>query len=176
MDFAKIIRQTLDNASKEFITLEEELGYIRYYLNLELMRFDKKFQVEIHVPEDVNPQNILLPPMLVQPYVENSIRHGLLHKKERLGQLVLEFKIEGDQFLKCIIDDNGVGREKSKEIESWKNLTHKPQSTRITQDRIDLLNLTSQSKKYTVRIIDLVDENGIPIGTRVELLLPLKTY
>ena len=176
MDFAKIIRQTLDNASKEFITLEEELGYIRYYLNLELMRFDKKFQVEIHVPEDVNPQNILLPPMLVQPYVENSIRHGLLHKKEGLGQLVLEFKIEGDQFLKCIIDDNGVGREKSKEIESWKNLTHKPQSTRITQDRIDLLNLTSQSKKYTVRIIDLVDENGIPIGTRVELLLPLKTY
>jgi len=176
MDFAKIIRQTLDNATKEFITLEEELEYIRYYLNLELMRFDKKFQVEISVPDNVNLQQIQLPPMIVQPYVENSIRHGLLHKKEGHGLLIIKFIIEGENYLRCIIEDNGVGREKSKEIESWKNLTHKPQSTRITQDRIDLLNLTSKSDRYKVNIIDLVDENGFTAGTRVELLLPLRTF
>jgi two-component sensor histidine kinase len=176
MDFSKIIRQTLDNATKEYISLQEELEYLRYYLNLELMRFDKKFQVDIRVPADVNPQNTLIPPMLVQPYVENSIRHGLLHKSEGLGHLTVEFFIEGENYLKCIIEDNGVGREKSKEIESWKNLTHKPQSTRITQDRIDLLNLSSPSEKYKVNIIDLVDTNGTPRGTRIELLLPLRTF
>jgi ligand-binding sensor domain-containing protein len=176
MDFSKIIRQTLDNATKEYISLQEELEYLRYYLNLELMRFDKKFQVDIRVPADVNPQNILIPPMLVQPYVENSIRHGLLHKRVGQGHLTVEFIIEGENYLKCIIEDNGVGREKSKEIESWKNLTHKPQSTRITQDRIGLLNLSSRSEKYKVNIIDLVNAKGTPRGTRVELLLPLRTF
>jgi len=114
--------------------------------------------------------------MLVQPYVENSIRHGLLHKREGQGYLAVEFIIEGENYLKCIIEDNGVGRDNSKEIESWKNLTHKPQSTRITQDRIDLLNLSSRSEKYKVNIIDLVDEKDTPRGTRVELFLPLRTF
>ena len=176
MDFSKIIRQTLDNATKEYISLEDELEYLGYYLKMELMRFGKKFQVNIRIPENINPQQIQLPPMIVQPYVENSIRHGLLHKTEGQGKLTIEFIIEVENYLKCIIEDNGVGRKKSNEIESWKNLTHKPQSTKITQDRIDLLNLTSQSEKYKVNIIDLADEKGFPAGTRVELLLPLRTF
>lgn len=175
MDFAKLIRKTLDNATKEFITLEEELDYLNYYLKLELMRFDDKFQVDILVSDGINPQNIELPPMIIQPYVENAIRHGLNHKNDGHGLLIIEFRIENDQFLRCIVEDNGVGRKKSKEIESWKKHTHQPQSTRITQDRIELLNLSSQSGEFRVNIIDLQDNTGNPLGTRIELFLPLRT-
>ena len=175
-DFAKILRQTLDNATKEYISLEEEIEYIKWYLNLELMRFDQKFKVEFHIPDNLNPQNVRIPPMIVQPYVENAIRHGLLHRNDGLGMLFIEFSVLGDQDLKCIIEDNGVGRKRCKEIESWKNqTTHKPQSTRITKDRIDLLNKSSQSDKYMVNIVDLCDGNGVGTGTRIEIFLPLMT-
>lgn len=175
MDFSKILRQTLDNASKEFITLEEEVDYIQCYLNLELMRFDKKFSVDLKFPEELNPQCVQLPPMIIQPYIENAIRHGLVHKENGQGLLSVGFKIQGD-LLHCSIEDNGVGRKKSKDIESWKNQsTHKPQSTRITQDRIDLLNKSLQSGKHRINIIDLYDHQGVGIGTRVEITLPLMT-
>ena len=172
MDFAKILRQTLENASKEYISLEEELQYIQYYLNLELMRFDQKFKVEILLPEDINPQTIQIPPMIIQPHVENAIRHGLLHKQDEKGMLSIIFSMEEDIF-KCVIEDNGVGRLKSKEIESWRQHTHKPQSTRITQDRIDLLNKSTQSDKYKVTITDLHADKGEGSGTQVEIILPL---
>ena len=176
MNFSKILRQTLDNATKEYISLDEEIEYIKWYLNLELMRFDKKFTVEFRLPDNLNPQFIQIPPMVVQPFVENAIRHGLLHKSDGQGLLLIEFVVQGDQQLKCIIEDNGVGRKRSKEIESWKNqTTHKPQSTRITKDRIDLLNKASQSDKYRVNIIDLCDGKGTGTGTRVEIILPLMT-
>jgi LytS/YehU family sensor histidine kinase len=174
MDFARIIRQTLDNATREYISLQEELDYLKYYLKLELMRFDKKFTVDLRVPANVNPQDIQLPPMLIQPYVENAIRHGLMHKRDGKGLLLLEFQSEDDQYLHCIIMDNGVGREKSREIESWKIHTHKPQSTRITQDRIQLLNSISTEGKFSASITDLTDSAGNPTGTRVELQIPLR--
>ena len=174
MDFANILRQTLENASKEYISVEEELEYIRYYLNLELMRFDQKFKVEILLPDDFNAQNIQIPPMIIQPHVENAIRHGLLHKQNENGLLTIKFLVEENAF-KCLIEDNGVGRLKSKEIESWKQLTHKSQSTRITQDRIDLLNKSTQSAKYKVTISDLYSDNGEGSGTQVEIILPLNT-
>ena len=176
MDFSKILRQTLDNATKECIALDEEIEYTKWYLNLELMRFDKKFTVEFRLPDNLNPQHIQIPPMVVQPFVENAIRHGLLHKSDGQGLLLIEFVVQEDQQLKCIIEDNGVGRKRSKEIESWKNqTTHKSQSTRITKDRIDLLNKTSQSDKYRVNIIDLCDSKDAGTGTRVEIVLPLMT-
>jgi hypothetical protein len=108
-DFAKILRQTLDNATKEHISLGEEIEYIKWYLNLELMRFDQKFRVEFRVPDNFNPQNIQIPPMIIQPYVENAIRHGLLHRNDGQGILLIEFLVLGDNDLTCIIEDNGVG-------------------------------------------------------------------
>ncbi|MFZ4708074.1 MAG: histidine kinase, partial [Bacteroidales bacterium] len=174
MDFAKILRQTLENASKEYISLEEELQYIQYYLSLELMRFDQKFRVEIVLPEDINTQNIQIPPMIIQPHVENAIRHGLLHKQVENGLLTIKFSTDNGIF-NCIIEDNGVGRQKSREIESWKQHSHKPQSTRITQDRIDLLNKSTQSDKYRVTISDLHSDIGEGTGTRVDIMLPLIT-
>lgn len=172
MDFSKILRQTLDNASREFISLEEELQYIRYYLSLEMMRFDQKFDVEINLPEDINPQSVQIPPMILQPYVENAIRHGLLHKQDEKGHLLISFQVEADIF-KCTIEDNGVGRIKAGEIESWKQSFHKSQSTRITQDRIDLMNQSLESDKCRIITTDLIDENGKATGTRVEIIILL---
>jgi ligand-binding sensor domain-containing protein len=173
-DFSKIIRQTLENATKENISLDEEIEYIKWYLNLELMRFDKKFKVEFRLPDNLDPQHIQIPPMIIQPYIENAIRHGLLHKNNGAGFLLIAFSVE-EENLMCVIEDNGVGRKKSREIESWRTLAHKPQSTRITQDRIELLNKRTQSNKYRITIIDLCDGNGVSNGTRVEINLPLRT-
>ncbi|MGA3012441.1 MAG: histidine kinase [Bacteroidales bacterium] len=173
-NFSKIIRQTLDNATKEYISLDEEIEYIKWYLNLELMRFDNKFKVEFRIHENLNPQNIQIPPMIIQPYVENAVRHGLFHKEDGEGLLLIDISIEGEN-LKCVIEDNGVGRKKSKEIDSWRDLQHKPQSTRITQERIDLLNKSTQSDKYRVTIKDICNRIGDVKGTQVEIILPLRT-
>jgi hypothetical protein len=173
-NFSKIIRQTLENATKEYISLKEEIEYIKWYLNLELMRFDNKFKVEFRISEYLNPQNIQIPPMIIQPYVENAVRHGLFHKEDGEGLLLIDLSVEGEN-LKCIIEDNGVGRKKSKEIDSWKDLHHKPQSTRITQKRIDLLNKSTKSDKYRVTIVDLCNRIGEVNGTHVEINLPLRT-
>lgn len=172
MDFSKILRQTLDNASRELISLEEELQYIRYYLSLEMMRFDQKFEVEINFPESINPQSVQLPPMILQPYVENAIRHGLLHKQDGKGKLHINFTLEADIF-KCTIEDNGVGRTRAGKIESWKQPNHKPKSTRITQDRIDLMNQSLETDKCRIITTDLTDKNGNVTGTRVEIILLL---
>jgi sensor histidine kinase YesM len=112
--------------------------------------------------------------MIIQPHVENAIRHGLLHKQDENGLLTIRFLVDEDT-LKCLIEDNGVGRRKSNEIESWKQLAHKPQSTRITQDRIDLLNKSTQLDKYKVTFTDLHADKGEGTGTRVEIILPLIT-
>lgn len=172
MDFSKILRQTLENASREFISLDEELQYIGYYLRLEMMRFDQKFEVEIILPDHVNPQAVLIPPMILQPYVENAIRHGLMHKQNGKGKIDLIFSADADLF-KCIVQDNGVGRKKSSEIESWKRPAHKPQSTRITLERIALMNQTLGTNKCSINITDLTDKNGEPAGTKVEIILLL---
>ncbi|MEI6456494.1 MAG: histidine kinase [bacterium] len=173
-DFARILRQTLDNAVKEYITLEEEIEYITRYLKLEMMRFDYKFIVSIGIPDDLDTHNVQIPPMIIQPHVENAIRHGLVHKMTGKGTLNIQISIENDEKLRCVIEDNGVGRKKSREIEKWKKpAAYQPHSTRITEDRIELLNEAYHSDKYSMRIIDLHDEKGVGSGTRVELVLPL---
>jgi hypothetical protein len=173
-DFARILRQTLDNAVKEYITLEEEIEYITRYLKLEMMRFDYKFIVSIGIPDDLDAHNVQIPPMIIQPHIENAIRHGLVHKMTGKGILNVKFSIENDEELRCVIEDNGVGRKKSREIEKWKRpAAYQPHSTRITEDRIELLNEAFHPGKYSMRITDLYDEKGVGSGTRVEIILPL---
>ena len=112
-DFARTIRHTLDNVMQGYITLDRELEDIRLYLNHQLMKCDKKFEVEIHLPENLNPQNIHIPPMIIQPYIENAIRHGILHKNNGAGLILLDFSVEAEN-LKCVIQDNGVAGKNPK--------------------------------------------------------------
>jgi LytS/YehU family sensor histidine kinase len=170
-DFAKLIRLTLDNVSKKQVTLDDELNYIKYYISLEQMRFDKEFRTEIILPDDWEGGKIMIPSMILQPYVENCIKHAFLFKKED-AKIKLEFIISEDNVLKCIIEDNGIGREKARELN--KNRKHKTsKGTFIANERLALLNQTSQRKEYRAEIIDLYDENRLAIGTRVEVYIPI---
>ena len=170
-DFAKLIRLTLDNVAKRRVTIEEELSYIKYYINLEQMRFDKEFKIEIILPSEWDSAKILIPSMILQPFVENAIKHAFLFKTED-AKIKLEFKITEDHILKCVIEDNGIGRKKSRELnKSRKNQSSK--GTYITNERLSLLNQTQQRKGYKVEIIDLYDEFELASGTRVEIFIPI---
>jgi len=170
-DFAKLIRLTLDNVSKKEIPVEQELNYLKYYINLEQMRFDKNIETEIILPPDYDYNKVLIPPMILQPFVENAIKHGFIHKKTG-GLIKLHFEINTNNILKCIIEDNGIGRVKAKELNK-NTKTHQSKGIFITNERFALLNQTRQRKGYQIKTIDLYDNNNQASGTRVEIYIPL---
>ena len=170
-DFAKIIRITLDNVSKKKVDLEDELNYLKYYLNLEKMRFDKNFETEIILPKEVHSRKIMVPPMIIQPYIENAIKYGFIYKVNN-AKIKLEFHVSDDEILHCIIEDNGIGRKKSREL-SQKSKTSKSKASYITYERLTLLNQTEEKKGYKVETIDLYDQYDLPSGTRVLIDIPL---
>jgi LytS/YehU family sensor histidine kinase len=170
-DFAKLIRLTLDNVSKKRITLEEELKYLKYYLKLEQMRFDKRFETNIIVPPEFESRRFLIPSMILQPYVENSIKHGFPFS-DKGGKIHIEFQVIDSNILKCIIEDNGIGRKKARELNKSK-INHSSKGTYIINERFSLLNQTQQRKGFKVDIIDLYDESDLAIGTRVEIFIPI---
>jgi len=170
-DFAKLIRLTLDNVSKKEIPIDQELNYLKYYISLEQMRFDMQIETEITLPTDYDYNKVLIPPMILQPFAENAIKHGFMHKK-RGGIIKLKFEIIPENILKCIIEDNGIGREKSKELNKNKKM-HQSKGTFITSERFALLNKTSHRSGYKINTIDLYDVNKQACGTRVEIFIPL---
>jgi sensor histidine kinase YesM len=161
----------LDNVAKKTVTLEEELNYIKYYINLEQMRFDKEFETEIIMPDDWEGNKIMIPSMILQPFIENCIKHGFVFKKEK-AKIKLEFQITKNDFLKCIIEDNGIGRKKARELNKNRK-KHTSKGTFITNERLALLNQTKRKKGYKFEIIDLYDDFGLAAGTRVEIYLPI---
>ena len=111
----------------------------------------------------------MIPPMLLQPFVENAIWHGLM-QKEGEGTITIEIKKQDEEFLNISIIDDGIGREKAAELKS-KTATHKSHGLKVTSQRIDMMNkLNSTGAK--VNIIDLRDDKGLAMGTRVELIIP----
>ena len=171
--FAKLIRTTLENASKDYISLAAELQYIRNYLDIEELRFAGKFTTRIVISENLVPIDLVVPPSIFQPFIENAINHGLMHRTEG-GKLLVKFNQEG-HLLKCMIEDNGVGRQRAKEIENRSLTSHSSLSEDITHERINLLNKISMTNDYSINSIDLSDSYGISCGTRVEVRLPLQS-
>jgi len=171
--FAKLIRTTLENASKDYITLATELQYIRNYLDIEELRFAGKFTTRIVISENLVPIDLVVPPSIFQPFIENAINHGLMHRTEG-GKLLVKFNQEG-HLLKCMIEDNGVGRQRAKEIENRSLTSHSSLSEDITHERINLLNKIYATNDYSIDSIDLSDSYGISCGTRVEVRLPLQS-
>jgi LytS/YehU family sensor histidine kinase len=171
--FSKLIRTTLENASRDYITLAAEIFYIRNYLDIEELRFSGKFSTRIVVSENIAPEDVLVPPNIFQPFIENAINHGLMHKLQG-GILTVTFEME-DRLLKCTINDNGVGRKKALELETHGLTPRSSLSERITLERINLLNLIYSTTDFSIQTIDLADEYNIPCGTRVEFRLPLKS-
>lgn len=169
--FAKLMRLILDNSSSKNVLLSNELEALKLYIEMEALRFDKKFTYEIVIDRNVNTDSIELPSLIIQPYVENAIWHGLLHK-DGGGQLRINVKMADKGMLECVIEDNGVGRMKAKELKSKSATSRKSLGMQLTQSRLALLNRHAELNA-SISIIDMEDLHKQPAGTKVILCIPV---
>lgn len=169
--FSKLIRKVLDASRSEFISLRDELDTLRYYIELEQMRYGGRFTYQITTQENLPLDAIELPPMLVQPFVENAIWHGLMNRDGNDGMLRLDATQTGN-ILRIIVEDNGIGRKKAAELKSRSAITHKSHGMQVTDDRIKIINELYNTHAKIV-IEDLHDNQGKPTGTRVILTIPV---
>jgi tetratricopeptide (TPR) repeat protein/putative ubiquitin-RnfH superfamily antitoxin RatB of RatAB toxin-antitoxin module len=161
--FAKLMRLILENSEKKEVPLTDDLKALELYMQLEALRMNQKFTYQIKVDDDIDIENTLVPPLLLQPFVENSIWHGISNK-DGVGKILVHIKKEGEM-INCVVEDDGIGRkqaaEKSEITQSKKSLGMK-----ITKARIDILNKVKNATA-AVQLFDLAQ------GTRVEVKLPL---
>ena len=169
--FSKLIRQTLEFSSKEFIALDEEVSYLSTYLDLEKARMESAFKYYVNVKTQQPSSLLELPPLLLQPYVENALRHGIRYLKKNEGIISLSF-IEHNGFLECIIEDNGIGRKRAMELKAENPIEYQSRGMSLTAERIALLN-EGRERKIEAIIEDLKDEEANVAGTRIRVLFPV---
>ncbi|GAO42355.1 histidine kinase [Flavihumibacter petaseus] len=169
--FSRLIRMALQNAEKPFIALETDLEALRLYLDLERLRFKNAFNYSITFVNAIDANTVYIPPMLIQPFAENAIWHGLMHKKD-IGSLDIQLCAE-NKTLTCMITDNGIGREMASGFKSRSAEKNKSMGVGITTGRLALLNKAAH-KPAVFDIEDLVDNMGNACGTKVILSLPFK--
>jgi tetratricopeptide (TPR) repeat protein len=170
-EFSNLMRKVLENSEHKYITIKEELETLKLYIQLEQKRFEDKFEFDLMLPDDMDGRNFLIPPLLLQPYVENAIWHGLLHKTEK-GILQIDVHRVPDKIL-FTITDNGVGREESAKRRSAKYSSHESLGTKITAKRLELINSLNNTD-FLVEYKDLKDGNNNPIGTTVTIIIPIR--
>ena len=168
--FSRLIRLILQNSQEALIPLESELESLQLYLELEAVRFDYHFDYKISVPNDMDIEVLKVPPLIIQPYVENAIWHGLMQKEEK-GHLEIKLFQEEDS-LCCRITDDGIGRKKAAELKSKTASSHKSMGMQITASRIEMLQQKKQMDTY-IKITDLVLADGSAGGTEVMLKIPI---
>ncbi|MBE0648974.1 MAG: histidine kinase [Bacteroidales bacterium] len=168
--FSQLVRNILDNSVEEYVPLEKEINTIENYLELQKVRYASKFDYQITVDEKIDQENMLIPPMLAQPFIENAIEHGIRHKATP-GHIGIRFHLQ-DGLIRFEVEDDGVGREKAREIESKQKSRHRSMATSITRDRLNTLN-KKLKKKIRMEITDLKDDTGKVCGTRVEFGIPV---
>lgn len=167
--FARLIRNVLENSTHRQITLAKELETLRLYIEIERIRFSDGFEFTIDTDPSLDPALNLVMPMLLQPYVENAIWHGLLHKKSK-GVLFVAVRDEGEM-LRCIVDDDGVGRAQAAIYKQQRSTRSNSMGGEINLRRLNLLN-NLYGTKFSLNYIDLKNQDGSAAGTRVELLVP----
>ncbi len=167
--FSKLIRDLLESNANESLTLKEEVEILKGYIEMEMLRFDNSFSYSIEINEHINKNQIKLPHLMIQPFIENAIWHGILARKGA-GKITINFDLDTDSTLKCTVDDNGIGRKASQKIEN--TFKKKSLALSIVKQRLDLM---AQSLKVncSVEIIDKTDETGESAGTKVILILPI---
>ena len=169
--FARLIRLIFEHSKGNTITLEEELEFIKLYLDLEKLRFKDKVNVQMSIdPELESIKDVLkVPPLLIQPIVENSFKHGLFHKKGK-GNLKIDYTMQ-NEVLQVIIQDDGIGRVESNKITQRNNEKQTSSGIKTTIERIDLLNFGKDKKLNSAEIVDLYDDAGNAMGTKTILKL-----
>ncbi len=166
--FSRLIRLVLDNSREEMVPLEKELEALRLYVELEALRFEGRFRFEINLDENLDTTGLDIPPMLIQPYVENAIWHGLMHRPGNDGHLWVRVREEEGRSLVFEVEDNGVGRAEAARLKS-KTATHrKSHGMALTKERLDIIRQVYQSD-ITVQVEDLVLPDGTAGGTKVVL-------
>lgn len=168
--FADLIRSILYNSREEFISLEKEIKTLRNYLELQQLRYNQKFDFELDVDPLLDIENMSIPPMLAQPFIENAIEHGIKHIDER-GLISISFTLMDDSIL-LMVEDNGIGIKAAKKMKNKKGQEHKSLATIITKERIEILNKGKRKKLYSMQINDTFDANGNVDGTKVKFILP----
>jgi len=169
--FSKLIRMVLNNSRESILPFSVEIETLNLYIELEQLRFSDSFDYRLSIDEEVNLLNIEIPTMLIQPYVENAIWHGLMNlKNERKAVLQINIVIESN-FLKVVIEDNGVGRICSNEYK--KGNIHHSVAMKLTEQRLEMIHKFENSKTVKVLVSDLYDAEKKACGTKVELFLPL---
>ncbi len=167
--FSKLIRLILENSRQSKIPLSSELDALELYLELESLRFQENFHYQIHVDDDISPASIFVPPMIIQPFVENSIWHGLL-PKEHDCELTIHFRGNGGHLI-CVIEDNGIGRKRSAELKQQQSTGRTSLGMSATEQRLQLM--TEKTRKMaSIDVEDLVGSNGVAMGTRVTIHIP----
>ncbi|HOZ78040.1 MAG TPA: histidine kinase [Ferruginibacter sp.] len=169
--FSQLIRLVLENSRSEKVTLEKEMETLQLYINLEAMRFKDKVKYQIHIAPDIDQQYIKLPPLLIQPYVENAIWHGLMHKKEG-GNIVIDITQTTDYFLLVEIKDDGIGREQAAAYKSKSATKQKSFGLKMTSERLEMINQV-YGIKADVQVEDLKDEMKNAKGTKVIIKIPV---
>jgi sensor histidine kinase YesM len=165
--FSRLVRHILESTRSDHILLEEEIQNLENYLSLQKLRFENKFDYKIIVEEEIDPEEFSIPPMLIQPFVENAIEHGIKPKQEK-G--FIEVRLSRDHgILICEVEDNGIGREKALEIRQH---MHKSMATSITRERLAALNRKLRTK-VSLKIIDLKSDVGKALGTLVRIGIPV---
>jgi tetratricopeptide (TPR) repeat protein len=183
--FSKLMRSILDSSIEEIVPLAEELKTIENYLELQKVRYADKFDYTIDIDPGIDIESVMVPPMLAQPFIENAIEHGIKHKEGK-GRIAIRIRRSGDQTIgrgdqangradeQAIfeVEDNGIGRERSRYLLLQQGGDHKSLATVITRERIAALNRKSK-KKITLEIVDLTDDLGQASGTLVRFVIPL---
>lgn len=167
--FSKLMRATLENTQKQKIPIKDEIETLELYMDLEKLRLNNKFDYQIIIDKNIDVQFEEIPPMLLQPYIENAIWHGISHKTSN-GIIKVCFKLENENLLKCEVEDDGVGRQKAMKMKKQEK-KNKSLGMSITKDRLEIINSLKDSK-LSINIIDL-QKNNNPTGTKIELFIPL---
>ena len=164
--FAKVMRIILENSEKKEVSLKDDLKALELYIQLESLRLNNKFTYEIRIDERIDTENTLVPPLILQPFVENSIWHGLANKNGE-GHILINIKKEGNM-INCVVEDNGVGRVNAAK-DNFASLEKKSLGMKITKSRIDIINKLKNANA-AVNVSDLAE------GMRAEVKLPLEIF
>jgi LytS/YehU family sensor histidine kinase len=171
-DFASLMRKTLELSEGGTITLYKEIDYLNNYLLLEQMRFENKFSYEIKCDKSIESNSIEIPPMIVQPFAENAIRHGLRYLEGTMGKLTISFYKQGENMI-CEVDDNGIGRVKSQQLKTLTHIEYQSRGMELTQKRLELISKVTNSE-FKIDVLDKKDEHEKPLGTKVIIKFPIQ--
>lgn len=170
--FSRLMRVYLNHSAKDSVRLEEEIEALQVYLELEKLRFED-IQITLGIDPQLNQEDIHIPPLFIQPYVENTFKHGLFHKKTD-RKLDISFTKTNADTLEIIIQDNGIGRAKARQIKQARFSNNDSFSTSANEQRLNLLNYNKKNS-IKVNILDL-SENNIPAGTKVTIQIPILDF